>query len=140
MQRLKVDQLYGEVADPIVAIFEEELVASESDELLSPDLLDNLVWGVLINFLVCVAANLATPLVRLKGKHQLSDKDVDSIKTELHGKEVEVGAAKESDIEAAVGVIVPATLSPVKKTKIIRRISRVLLDALKSKHDGEDGR
>ena len=50
-----------------------------TDDVMSPEVMDQLFWSVLIGFVVNVAAGIVTPLLQRKAKKSLTSEDIAEI-------------------------------------------------------------
>lgn len=133
---IPVKDVYPRALDEARAIIE---VGSQNEaaELRSPELLEKIVWGVVVNFFVCIAANLATSLKTVSKKRTLSDADVDQIRNIFESSTVQVCQIPQETLEKAIGNALPDWISTDQKPELSRQLAKALTNVVNSSHADE---
>lgn len=124
------------LTDDLRAII-EEAADEESNELRSPDLLDQVVWQVLVGFLVNIAAGLFTELVVFSRKKSLTRKDLDEIRRCIEERKFEPSGIDAKQVENAVGTVLPDWVREEKRGELAKQLTEVMLTCVEKTNESK---
>lgn len=132
MLSVTLEELYADAAEPIAAAL-EETVPTQGDELFSPELLDHLVWSVLVNFVVCLGANLVMKARSFREPGRPSRAEVREVRQGCAGREIELRNLDEQEVLAVVMAALDSAVPNEVREPTAIVIARALKDAVERK-------